>query len=284
MGVEYDTLTLISGFLVPLISFLLGFVFSILRDKFRERSTRIVTASFFFLWLDKTIKSGNALAKELENLKQKISTLDGFQIAKPTFINLHLNRLASDQSILFSAFVKAKKGKLQDNFSDYSTLFIDLDFLDDFQKMLLQNFQYIIDDFQNAFTRWNDAVRALHRAKHILVGRRAKNADEKINLINNKFNEWYEMDDQGLSVTYNFLNALEPMLQKFYNEDPSDDELAELLSKCQQTKVLYSQFLSERNQVFDLISKFHEQLVQTVTEITSLSLKVKMKENKRFYI
>ncbi|HEY8927572.1 MAG TPA: hypothetical protein VIM55_00175 [Mucilaginibacter sp.] len=283
-GIEYDTLTLLSGFLVPLISFVFGFIFSIVRDKFRDRRNENVASAFFLMWIKRTIRSAKALLLEIEKSKSQAESLDGFNISKPTFINLHINRLSSDQTVLYNAFVNGKRGKFEDNFGDYSKLLIDLDFLGDFQQMLLQNSQYIVDDFQNKFTQWNDAVRSLHRAKHVLLGRRAKNADKKTHEINEHFKKWFEETDQGLQKTYSFLDNLEPVLQKFYTEDPTDDDLADLLSIAQNIKVLYWQFEYEKKQVIDLFSNFHEQLNNTITEIETLSLKIDKKKNNRLFL
>lgn len=284
LGIDYDSLTLASGILVPLLSFILGFLFSILRDKFREKSDIKVTSDSFFMWIDKMLKSSNALLLELKKRKDETISLDSFQISRPDYINLHLNRLTLDQKILYKAFVKLKKGNLNDNTNDYSKIIVDIDFLDDFQKTLLQNSQYIVDDFQNLFSQWNDSIRRLHKAKHNLVGKRFREGGAKLRVVNDHFNAWYQTDEQGLSITHKFLKSLEPILQDYYKADPSDDELADLLSITQQTNVIYNQFIFERGKIQDLYEKFYNQLNETIDELNSLSQKIKSKKNKFFYL
>jgi uncharacterized protein YukE len=180
--------------------------------------------------------------------------------------------------------VLLKEDTLKDNINDYSKIIVDIDFLDDFQKILLQNSQYIIDDFQKLFSQWNDSVRRLHKAKHNLVGKRFKEGGAKLRVINDHFNAWYKKDEQGLSNTYNFLKSLEPILQDYYKADPSDEELADLLSIAQQTNVIYNQFIFERGRIHDLYDKFYKQLEETIKELNSLSQKIKSKKNKIFYL
>jgi hypothetical protein len=283
-GADYDTLTLLSGILVPLISFFLGFVLSVLRDRFREQTNLKIASDSFFLWMSRTIKSSDALLLELEKRKNEATELDSFQISKPDFINLHLNRLLADQNLLYKAFVKLKSGDQKENFNDYSKIIVAIDFIDDFQKMLLQNSQYLVEDFQNLFIQWNTSVKSLHRAKHNLLGRRFRDEDAKLNVINDSFNEWYKSDEQGLSNTYQFLEDIEPILQDFYQESPNDDELSKLLSITQQTKVIYKQFIFERGRVCDLLSNFYKQLKETLDEIRELSQKIDNKKNKIFYL
>jgi len=284
LGVEYDTLTIIVGFIVPLISFFLGFLFSIFRDKFKERTEINIVASSFMMWTERTIKSASTLLKEIDDRKNETNDLDNFQVSKPANINLHLNRLSSDQGLLYKAFVKQKKGDLKTNFDDYSKIIVDVDFLGDFQKMLSQNSQYIVDDFQSLFDKWNDSVRSVHKAKHILIGRRANNGDEKIEIINGYFNEWYKTNNQGLLSTYNFLNQLDPILQEFYNNNPGDDDLAELLSAIQQTKFIYNQFVFKKSEVVKIFKGLYDQLDETIIEIDTLSKKINNKENRLFII
>lgn len=283
-GVEYDTLTLISGFIVPLLAFILGFLASILRDRFREKTSIKIASESFIMWINKTIVNAKLLLTEIEKKKDQTEALDGFEVSKVDYINLHLNRLASDQNLLYKAFVKYKRGSLKDNSNDYSKIIVDIDFLGDFQKILLQNSQYIVDQFQNLFIQWNDSIRYLHKTKHNLVGRRANEENDKIKTINDSFNEWYKTDNSGLSDTNKFLTEIEPALLKFYNKDPSDDELAELLSTIQKTKVIYNQFIFEKSEVVKLLSTFHKQLSETITEMDTLSKKIIAKKDKLFHI
>src|ERR1700750_2821180 len=92
LGVEYDTITLMLGFVVPLISFVFGFWFSTLRDKIKERRELKISSETLILWIRKSIESCNTLLEEIEKKHQEMLRLDNFQYSRPTQINLHLSR------------------------------------------------------------------------------------------------------------------------------------------------------------------------------------------------
>jgi len=278
-GVEYDTWTLIFGFAVPLLSFLFGFLFSILRDRVKERLDIKISSETVLLWIKNSIKSSKTLLAEIDEKKTEVLKLDNFDFKRPSQISLHLARLTFNQEKIFKAFVKYRKDKKKDNSEDYTKLMVDLDFLADFQVMFYKNADYMVDQFQVLFNQWNNYLREFYRAKHCLLGKRAPfEKPSHLYSIDQLFNRWYVSKKEKLSDVNDFLANLEPFLNEFYSKDPSNDDVETLTFFTQQIMFVYKQFIYERDRYAELLANEYEQLNETIRELESLSNKISKKK------
>lgn len=275
LGVDYDTWTLISGIAVPLLSFTLGFLFSTLRDRIKERRDIGVSSESFFIWIKKSIKAAEVFLEEIKKRKTEAESLDNFQIKRPDYINLHLSRLILNQEKIYKAFVKYREDKDGKNSENYTTLIVNLDFLSDLQDIVYKNAGHMIDDFNTLFNQWNNFLRDLHRAKHNLIGKRVPfSKPSHLYSINALFESWYNSKVEGLTHVYKFLNTLEPFLKEMYAKDPSDDEVESLIFFASQTQLVYNQFISERDQYVSLLGNCCKQLEETIINLETASQKI----------
>jgi hypothetical protein len=280
LGVEYDSLTLLSGFLVPLLSFFFGFIFSIARDRFKERKNIKTYSDTLFIWIKRTIKSASTLLEEVAKKRDEIKELQNFKIQTPTRVNLHLSQLSVDQEKMYNAFVKYRKDEELNNSDDYATLIINLNFLADFQNMLYKNTEHMIDNLKDLFIQWNNYLRDFHKAKHNLIGKRMSlESPSPLLSVNMIFNRWYsQKHDKGLVSTIDFLVELEPFLSEMYSKNHSDDEVENLLFLTQQIKLVYKQFIYERDEYAILLTSGYEQLNETIGTIKLVSDRIEKKK------